>query len=1053
VTTNGEQRQRGGERRVRDAGDEDATAPTIAAVGDRWAVLVGISRYQASGLNLRYARRDAEELHALLSTPEGGNFHPDRVRLLVDETGTTAAVIRALRGFLMAALPEDLVLLYFACHGGADPRRPGGPLYLYTHDTDPADVAGTGLPMDDIDRSLRYLIRAERAVIIMDTCHSGAVASGLRATGRAEATNRYLEALARARGGVALFTSAEASESSEEDARWGGGHGVFTHYLLKGMRGAADGYRGRRDGIVAVGELFEYVRDQVQNATEGRQHPAIGAAPFDRGLPMAITAELDVDQHLALARGLTDVGWRLDDPAPFLLAARQFALAADLKRRLPRADAGRGSALLAAGRAAEAAQVLQVAIATAPDELDAEVWLDLGIALAETGRAGLAAGALREYAHRSPDGDEAGWATAYATWLDGGRKPRLVRALIFGVGDFPDGTMPLLPGVAGDLVLMREALHAASGGTPCDVTLLQDQGATRESVLAALTALGTQVGPDDVVVVYFTGHSNDKAALDEPYLITSMTDAGPVGLSARELVDALNLPAHDVLLILDTHVSAAMVQYARQATSSRLALLLACAVGEVAYELSIDGRMHGAFTYALVQAMSRLEVTSRGQLIDAVRIEIVQLWGGSPLPRPQTPLLIGARSVPVLSGGFPAAGLWRTARRRTARPDEIEDLHRRCAEVPAPLAVWALGRALLARGDAEGGRRELKRAQEALRHPHPDLSIDLAEAALESDDRDAAVAALRAAVAGDGGTGPIADALVALTTPGSRPPAVLVVGADPDTVALGAAAAAPLIAEVLGSVPGLAGADFVTVAGPAATRTRILDEATELARRAGRQLAVLVVLGASSERGAEPVLYVSDGVLPLTGLAAALGTATAEEAHNLVSILDLLPALTSAARDIADITPVHRPREVALPGTTVRVLETVPPQPGLAAADFTGDALRALLAALPAMIVTGRSYRTWVTSAALPPSATADVRGSRADGRVLEDPDGDDPGPPPPRRRAQGNGGGNRKVRQRGDRPTRGQARGVPGRLPATWAGSGAVRAAGRRVGRAAHRT
>ena len=34
-----------------------------------------------------------------------------------------------------------------------DLRRPGGPLYLYTHDTDAADVAGTAVPMDEIYRS------------------------------------------------------------------------------------------------------------------------------------------------------------------------------------------------------------------------------------------------------------------------------------------------------------------------------------------------------------------------------------------------------------------------------------------------------------------------------------------------------------------------------------------------------------------------------------------------------------------------------------------------------------------------------------------------------------------------------------------------------------------------------------------------------------------------------------------------------------------------------------------------------------------------------------
>ena len=621
---------------VRDAGDTYEAAPAVMAVGTRWAVLVGISRYQDSRLDLRYARRDAEELHTLLRTPEGGNFSAANIRLLVDEDATTAALTRALRGFLLDVLPEDLVLLYFACHGGADLRRPGGPLYLYTHDTDAADVAGTAVPMDEIDRSMRALIRAERAVIIVDTCHSGGITGGLRAAGGAEATKRYLEALARTRGGIALLTSAEASESSEEDTRWGGGHGVFTHYLLEGMRGAADGYRGSRDGIVSVGELFEFVRDQVEKATAGRQHPAIGAAAFDRGLPMAITAELDVQQHLILARGLVDIGWQLDDPAPFLLAARQFALAADLKRRLPTADADRGVALLAAGRPAEAAQVLRLAVAAASDRMDPGAWLALGVAEAESGQAGRATEALREYVDREPDGDEAAWATVYADWLGGNHRPHRVHALIFGAGQLGD-VLSSLPGVANDVALMRDTLIHGFRVEAEDLTVLQDGEASAESVLAAVANLAERVRPKNGVVVYFTGHSADRAALDEPFLITGAMDNKPVGLSARQVVDALAVLKGDVLLILDTHVSPAFVQYARQKAADRISLLLACGVGEVAYELRFDGVMRGAFTHALARVIARSGITSRGALIDAVRLEVARNVVGPAIGAPPDP--------------------------------------------------------------------------------------------------------------------------------------------------------------------------------------------------------------------------------------------------------------------------------------------------------------------------------------------------------------------------------------------------------------------------------
>src|SRR5262249_34348121 len=162
-----------------------------------------------------------------------------------------------------------------------------------------------------------------------------------------------------------------------------------------------------------------------------------------------------------------------------------------------------------------------------------------------------------------------------------------------------------------------------------------------------------------------------------------------------------------------------------------LTVLLACRVGEVAYETAINEQFHGAFTYSLAQALIHGETSSYGNLIDAVR-------EGSRLevPGQQTAQLIGSRSAPAFMGPFPAADLWRTSRRHTARPDQVEGLRRRCQEVSAPLATWALGRALLEHGDVDGGQQELECARDALCDAPPDLWIDLATAALARGDQD-----------------------------------------------------------------------------------------------------------------------------------------------------------------------------------------------------------------------------------------------------------------------------------------------------------------------------
>jgi len=66
-----------------------------------------------------------------------------------------------------------------------------------------------------------------------------------------------------------MMTAAAANEFSLEDERWDG-HGVFTYYLLEGLRGGGD---GDGDGIVTFTELYDFVYSSVRNATEGRQNP------------------------------------------------------------------------------------------------------------------------------------------------------------------------------------------------------------------------------------------------------------------------------------------------------------------------------------------------------------------------------------------------------------------------------------------------------------------------------------------------------------------------------------------------------------------------------------------------------------------------------------------------------------------------------------------------------------------------------------------------------------------------------------------------------------
>jgi uncharacterized caspase-like protein len=64
-----------------------------------------------------------------------------------------------------------------------------------------------------------------------------------------------------------IRTSGENEVSGEDDALK---HGVFTYYLLEGLRGEAD---TDRDGIITVDEVYRYVSREVPRATGQEHHP------------------------------------------------------------------------------------------------------------------------------------------------------------------------------------------------------------------------------------------------------------------------------------------------------------------------------------------------------------------------------------------------------------------------------------------------------------------------------------------------------------------------------------------------------------------------------------------------------------------------------------------------------------------------------------------------------------------------------------------------------------------------------------------------------------
>jgi hypothetical protein len=241
-----------------------------------YACVIGIDRYKGKIPKLNYAVKDAKAFadycrNYLKLT--GNNLIE-----LYNEKATLRNIRTALGTTLRnRATPNDTVIIYFAGHGAPeqDPSdRDGDGLekYLLPYDAVPGKLFAYGLPMNEISIILSRL-KADRVIFLSDACYSGASraggedifsGSGKRAT---ELSDKFLERISSGRGRI-VITAAGANQTSQEKKSLG--HGVFTHYLLEGLKGKAD---SDGDKLVTTEEIYDYLAREVPKATSQNQTP------------------------------------------------------------------------------------------------------------------------------------------------------------------------------------------------------------------------------------------------------------------------------------------------------------------------------------------------------------------------------------------------------------------------------------------------------------------------------------------------------------------------------------------------------------------------------------------------------------------------------------------------------------------------------------------------------------------------------------------------------------------------------------------------------------
>ena len=248
---------------------------------DAHAVVVGINLYADPLIpDLRFARADAEAIYNVLTDPELGRFHPDNVTLLLDEAASQRRIRSAIGTQLpQRTRPEDTVCIFFAGHGAPviDPQagsKDGLEKYLVPYDAEAHDLRASGIPMAHVEDFFGW-IDAKQILFFIDCCYSGDVGGRTFPHPRFQPRSINLtdEFLRRLSGeGRVVITACSVNELSLEAPEIG--HGIFSHYLLDGLRGAAD---VDGDGMVTLDELYPYVYRNVEEHARrlgGRMQPS-----------------------------------------------------------------------------------------------------------------------------------------------------------------------------------------------------------------------------------------------------------------------------------------------------------------------------------------------------------------------------------------------------------------------------------------------------------------------------------------------------------------------------------------------------------------------------------------------------------------------------------------------------------------------------------------------------------------------------------------------------------------------------------------------------------
>lgn len=222
---------------------------------NRWGVIFGIEEYRNVS-SVRFALRDAQIMREYFQKSLGIPAANLYIKTNADASLSEFKTVFDPKGWLAknASKKDSEIFIYFSGHGV--PTVDGKRAYLLPADGNPNYAENSAYELNTLYSNLQA-IKAKQVTLFLDSCFSGANRDNEIIL--ADARPVFISSpVANTSPNLAVFSAATGAQiaNSYGDKQ----HGLFSYYLMKGLRGDADANRDKR---ITQQELNDYLAENV----------------------------------------------------------------------------------------------------------------------------------------------------------------------------------------------------------------------------------------------------------------------------------------------------------------------------------------------------------------------------------------------------------------------------------------------------------------------------------------------------------------------------------------------------------------------------------------------------------------------------------------------------------------------------------------------------------------------------------------------------------------------------------------------------------------------